>query len=196
MTSPILNHTQTFKDHLRGNLKNGITCSGEPGQYVPYSFLRKYWSQQDIRSLLQEANIPGPKPELIVNNYLRVFSILVYTSKLHLLQSLISAQKQDSSLPWSQPPDFLDETDSEYHALFSTQWQFCPVLLDPDLELCDTKLHKWSILPFEEKEPAHEPRPNGREATTKIMVVHNDAHEHLPREDEVCESRMSAGLYR
>lgn len=171
----------------------GLACDGQPAHFVPRVVCDRYWTEDRIRTLRKYIGIET-HPAIIRNRYLLVFSILVVASltvdgSLDFFDELVSYQRDDSTLPWTEPPNglqsyFQPQAQPVFQAFSRAQWSFCPVLLDPRKSLSNTRLDRQSIFSFNDKKDFGESRLN-REALVCSVAIHPRAHEHLPSASQV-----------
>lgn len=183
-----------FCDLLAGKQESGFTCDWQPAPFVPQSVLLDFWTIDKIRTVCIQADL-SISPTTILQQYLTVFSILVYLSRtqnqsLELFEILVSNSRDDSTLPWTEVPSWLDGHFNSHErlifdAFLEKQWPFCPVLLSPKKPLSNAKQDRRRIFPFGDQKAMGTPSV-GREATVCSVAVNPRAHEHLDDAAKVC----------
>jgi hypothetical protein len=176
-----------FEAHTKGQLKPGLTCDGHAGTYLPHQVVAAFWTKNNIQEVLYANGVHDADPETIFARYLRVFSILLVASvtvpdSISYITDLISYRNDDTSLPWTNMPHGLQGLDygrKIFDEFLRLQWKFCPVLLDLQHKMSDTTLDRRAIFPVSHEKTVNSER-QAREATVRIMRVHEDAHAHLP----------------
>lgn len=184
-----------FEVHVEKNRETGLNCAGQSALYVPHCVWREFWTLPRIRTLRAHAGIITA-PSNIRDHYLLGFSLLAMASRtvdgsLDFFDNLVSHQREDSTLPWSECPEALKDGQFEegrakpvWKALSQLQWSFCPVLLKLRHPLSDTRLDQRSIFAFDDRKQLGSSHLN-QESKVYSVAVNKRAHKHLPDADQV-----------
>ncbi|KAI0141645.1 hypothetical protein GGR57DRAFT_509117 [Xylariaceae sp. FL1272] len=157
----------------------GQTLSGAQELFIPLPSIRLYWTQQRIYEILQSFD-----PPLIVDiktvqtAYIRVFSILVYVSKVRrLLRSVLESNMDDSHWPldYDSLPSLRWLKTHDVKQVLNSQWLFCPLFLTRT-KLNGPTINEKRILPFISRK---ELQGAGSAFVTEVEVP-SDAHDLIP----------------
>ncbi|KAH8671559.1 hypothetical protein BX600DRAFT_496234 [Xylariales sp. PMI_506] len=167
----------------------GTNGYGESGlSYISRKALRGYWSRDRISRVLQSGQTPDPSSfncQVIFDQYIVVFSILVWMLKPLDISIFTQATIDDNRLPlrnYSEPKSWQD---SDYirsllDGFQEKQWQFCPLLFDTKTRHWDSGLDPRHILPIRRKAQLN-PRASDEDDTIIYKVeLHEDCRGQLP----------------
>ena len=185
--------SRDFLSHVEDHQEEGLTCELLPEKFVCYSTLKVHWSLDRIRAVSRHASITTPASQIRAH-YLIVFSILVAVSHteshaLGYFDTLVSERRNDSTLPWTEPPralrgNFDSHAPAVYKTFEATQWPFCPVLFEMKNPLSNARLDRRRVFPFTDTKAMGDSRVNA-EARVCSVGIHRRAHEHLPNASQV-----------
>jgi hypothetical protein len=130
----------------------GVDGSGEPQAYASPGALLDYWTQRRVGETTKANDVYIPR-DVIRRSYIRVFSILVYSNRVSVLEQFTNHGLDDNLLPlvdfpsaWPNAPAY-----QELFAVFTVhQWRFCPLVFD-GARLTNLHLHHKQILPIQKK---------------------------------------------
>ncbi len=132
----------------------GTDGTGERRGYVPYEVLDTFWTSDRISAvLLSHQPHRNYKPNLIRQNFLRIFSLLVYANLVPELETFVSFDLTDHSLGRDDLPEEMRKLlapkvhSSLRKAIKRHQWLFTPISIDPD-KLANIQLSNSRILPY------------------------------------------------
>lgn len=194
-----------FCGHVHENLKLGHTAqdtaisdrqtvqdtaiSDPSSQYVTTEVLQQYWTSARVTEVLQATSNYLLPIKDICQNYLQIFSILVWISQtessyVRYLSYFTENAKDDSSLPLTQRPSFLPATrdaDDFYKCFSEDQFKFCPVKLSHKSgRMHNRKLHPRQILPFTVEKTLGQERV-GRPAIVYLATLNDPSMLSLPK---------------
>ncbi|KAG6359692.1 hypothetical protein INS49_010744 [Diaporthe citri] len=166
-TDEFVEFVQRKKNEYRG--RDG---SGMEQHYIPHTELLTYWTDARIQDVCESyAEGIVTSLDLIREQYIRVFSTLVYTGNLSYIPAFQKNELWDQRLPATTLPGPWEQLPS-YQAMFddfkSHQWTFFPVILDR-YSLDDTWLPPERILPICAQATIREQLHSDRAAITKIQ---------------------------
>lgn len=185
------------------NKERGICGADKESCYVPPEKLKQYWTAERVSRILNACNHTRPlvvSIEQVVEDFLRVFSILVYMSspsepKVSWIREFCSGSFNDKNLPTEdQPSVFPDapeglETFREFH---KHQFLFCPVSFRPMLHRRPLSLE--CVLPISLGEPLS--ARLGHASVLKRHTLHQSSNltvpgvRSLPIRSNHCELRL------
>lgn len=142
-----------FKDHIERNIQTGHEAHGTRARFASLHCLTQYWTAAHVQEIVSDTGDLDYQIEDIRKQYLRIFSILVWSSitgrsYIRYLKHFVRKGRDDHILPFRERPAFLPSTtDSEifWTTFFKNQWMFCPVQLRG---MYNRELHPNQILPF------------------------------------------------
>lgn len=135
---------------------------------------------------LFESDAPPGIAEVIVKDYVAVFSILVYIGKGRHIQNFIEYNLNNQHLPFNPshpPPDFPNSSDERFFEKFcQQQWRFCCTIFSRD-GLYNRHFHAKQILPIVDKQQLGD----GASAVLYKIRIHDEYnHLHPPDIKSVC----------
>jgi hypothetical protein len=152
-TQPISNFTR----YIEGKKENypGRNGRGEKKHLVPRRELAEYWTRPRIDEVCKSYKPALPtRFKAVQENFLCIFSLLVYIDKVQYYPDFLSNSIWDDQLPFKNSPGSLGAPAYEdlFRSLLEHQWLFCPLVLDY-ARLSDLNLPPERVLPFHDEEP-------------------------------------------
>lgn len=156
----------------------GEDIAGNKHSYIPRPVLEEYWTNRNISKVLQAHSPTVPANVLAIKQqYIQVFSILVYINGVRHLEKFTSHSLDDSKLPLKKRPPTEWPVDLHHGELFKRfdgeQWGFCPLDFMRH-QLDDRDLPPELVLPIDSFEMVQQ----GDIAMVQKFVI-NDACNHL-----------------
>ncbi|KAF4842412.1 PR5-like receptor kinase [Colletotrichum siamense] len=111
---------------------HGVNGYGSRLPFVPEVALTDFWSVEKITAVLcHDEDLVLHNPEVVMEHYIVVFSILVLTSKAANLDLFTQLDLSDKSLPLdTTPKSYRDSTYNDvFESFMDMQWKFCPMSL-------------------------------------------------------------------
>ncbi|KAF4828883.1 Serine/threonine-protein kinase Nek7 [Colletotrichum tropicale] len=132
--SPII---EQLRRHLDEYVED-YECYGTNGHderrpFVPQVALTAFWTREKIISVLCHDGLIPRNPDIILNYYIAIFTIVVLTSKPANIDLFTQEDISDSSLPLISVPEAYRESPlcrEVFEDFMKLQWKFCPMSLD------------------------------------------------------------------
>jgi hypothetical protein len=175
-----------FKQYVTDNLIEGHDGSGGVVRYIPMSKLEAYWEERKVREIL-ESHYRGPifqNAETIRNQYIIVFSILVYISQPHFIDHCVTRSRTDHVLPLeTRPGNWPDDPASLsiYHDFYENQWKFCPLNFDINKSLHKRKLDPRQVIPIDYIQRLSQSAGDGDIAIFWKVNIHDSCNALVPK---------------
>ncbi|KIL87932.1 hypothetical protein FAVG1_08814 [Fusarium avenaceum] len=172
ITSSIKMITQSldhFRLYVEANLALGVNGDDEKVPYIAPAMLKSYWTKRRVDDILNAQKPPiSQSADIIISQYLRIFSILVYIGEPRKISWFCSNIRymNDIALP-------LDKNSFPIRcpwasAFLETQWMFSPLIFMPDLLYKRTVPCK-TILPVTYERPLTE-KCGGHSEVWKVQL--------------------------
>ena len=176
----------SFRQWIKSVHRDGINGRLEVQKYVPARELKKYWSEENVRQVIESIipNIPV-QFETITGRYLKVFSTLVFIDQPEHIRLFLKQGIGDNKLPLDSLPDTWNGVVDKF---LVEQWQFCPwdfIIQESDMR----ELYTRQILPVRyTKLPM-----TGQHDLTEVRVVELYSEHCKEIESEDCELPTEVG---
>uniref|UniRef100_A0A093V886 non-specific serine/threonine protein kinase n=2 Tax=Talaromyces marneffei PM1 TaxID=1077442 RepID=A0A093V886_TALMA len=164
---------------VKENQKIGLNGYGKEDFYVSEDALRVYWEVHRVRDVFSEAGIhrqTPPSPELIIQSYIRIFSILIYIAtpdlpSLAYLSVFSASGRNDYNLPLAGDIFPNTEEGRKVQARFlESQFLFSPVVFSPQLH--ERELDSRHVLPLTfKRQLSGRPGSSTNSAITKLYKL-------------------------
>lgn len=144
-----------FQQYSSSEQVLGLGALGQHTPYVPLTGIQKYWKRPHaLKALEIVAKMCHQKTEIILQDYIRILSILLYIGHPQLLAQFVSAGQADINLPYkcadsvplSHDGYGKNKRRSRADDFFDQQWLFSPVTFSEQV-LSGSKLGPWEVLP-------------------------------------------------
>lgn len=158
-----------FRQHVDANLAHGVNGDDQKVPYIAPAILETYWTEKRVDDILNAHEPPIPQSaDMIISQYLRIFSILIYIGEpgeiswfcphvknINDIHLPLDRESFPIRCPWAG--NFLE-----------TQWMFNPLIFTSDfiykrIVPCKT------ILPVTYEEPLTEKR-GGHSKVLKVQL--------------------------
>ncbi|KAL3712888.1 hypothetical protein TMatcc_001590 [Talaromyces marneffei ATCC 18224] len=171
--------SKDFGCWVKENQKIGLNGYGKEDFYVSEDALRVYWEVHRVRDVFSEAGIhrqTPPSPELIIQSYIRIFSILIYIAtpdlpSLAYLSVFSASGRNDYNLPLAGDIFPNTEEGRKVQARFlESQFLFSPVVFSPQLH--ERELDSRHVLPLTfKRQLSGRPGSSTNSAITKLYKL-------------------------
>ena len=163
MDDPQPGYAPTIQDFLLWKSKSDtrrVGCGGSKNaissEYIPDAALQDYLTADRIKALLKElfdsTSVVPPRSELVRQNHLHVFAILLCADSGRYIEHFMTYQGlRDTCLPFFDKPIHFPQSGTRdlFKAFDKEQWQFCALQLEYDM---NNELARNNILPIIGKE--------------------------------------------
>ncbi|KAI2466238.1 hypothetical protein F4781DRAFT_424218 [Annulohypoxylon bovei var. microspora] len=147
--------------------------------FIPLPVLRDYWKIGKIRNVLHAFDPPlSFSIESIRDGYIRIFSALVYRSRVADLKYFTAHNLNDNRVPLKKRPDEWKGSfyDNLFNCISESQWLFFPLLFT-HANLEDCSLDSNQVLPIVKLERiTHDRITQGDAAIIQKMTIHDSCH--------------------
>lgn len=195
--------TQTmdhFHQYVAENLREGINGDGDKVSYVRPSALDSYWTGRRVDIILNSQQPPvSQSSDLIISDFLRVFSILTHIGEPQEISYFCRNAKglDDHRLPFDQ--SCFPSTCKWAGDFLQNQWMFLPLFFPPD-KILYRDVHPKTILPVTYQRKLTQKRGGRDTATLWEVQVHSrgslTASEEQPVVFKVYEGTGTEDLYK
>ncbi|KAI8633953.1 kinase-like protein [Xylariaceae sp. FL1651] len=166
-----------FAEHVRQTWLPGMDGHQQKCYYFPPSEQKKYWTITRIKEILNTYNIPQ-NPDIIRNEYMGVFSTLVFVGEAEDLSQFVRYRLTDAHFPLNDVPNkwcTIPPLKKLFEAFREHQWLFFPFLFEAN-QLSDSDIDPCHILPVEDSKPISK----GGDSHVFMVQINDACHSLVP----------------